>query len=174
MNFEGIKIAHSSFRKFDFSKFLLCLYLNEMHLSALSESRRQTPEHICSWPEPANIQLYVRLSERLSAFVGFSGSFRTGWPSCDKLFTFGGSQKAAEAAGKSNQSLSTCLQHTLSSELPIHSWTEIICLFCFLSCHKLLPHKLILMPRGWMENWVKITFFHKIQPSASLMNGKTR
>lgn len=129
-----------------------------MHLPVLSESRHQTPEHTCSWPEPANIQLYARLSESLSAFVGFSVSSRTGWPSCDKLFTFGGSQKAAEAAGKSNQSLSTCLQHNLSSELLIHFWTEIICLFCFLSCHKLLPQKLNLMPRGGMENWVKITF----------------
>lgn len=88
----------------------------------------------------------------------FLGVFRTGWPSCDKRFTFGGSQKAAEAAGKSNQSLSTCLHRSLSSELLIHFWTEIICLFCFLSRSKLLPQKLNLMPRGRMENWAKITF----------------
>lgn len=103
----------------------------------------------------ANLNLKIF---HLSAFVGFSGSFRTGWPSCDKRFPFGGSQKAAEAAGKSNQSLSTCLHHTLSSESLIYFWTEIICLFCFLSHSKLLPQKLNLMPRGMMEKFGKITF----------------
>lgn len=78
------------------------------------------------------------MSESLSVFVEYSGNSWTGWPFCDKAFTFGCSQKAAEAGGNSNQSLPTRLYQPLSSELLIHLWTEIVCLFSFLSPCKLL------------------------------------
>lgn len=84
------------------------------------------------------LQTLLCLSESLSAFVEYSGNSQTGWPVCDKVFTFGRSQKAAEAGGNSNQSLATRLHHLLSSELLIHLWTEIVCLFSFLSHCKLL------------------------------------
>lgn len=63
----------------------------------------------------------------------YSRKSRTGWPFCDKAFTFGCSQKATPTGGNSNQSLPTHLHHPLSSELLIHLWTEIVCLFSFLS-----------------------------------------
>lgn len=55
-------------------------------------------EHIRGLPDTANIQ--PCMSESLSVFVEYSGNSWTGWPFCDKAFTFGCSQKAAEAAGK--------------------------------------------------------------------------
>lgn len=56
-------------------------------------------------------QIQLCVTESLSVFVEYSGNSRTGWPFCDKAFTFGCSQKAAEAGGNSNQSLPTRLHH---------------------------------------------------------------
>lgn len=50
----------------------------------------------------ADIQLFM--NGRLSAFVEYSRNSQTGWSFCDKAFTFGYSQKAAEAGWNSNQS----------------------------------------------------------------------
>lgn len=98
------------------------------------------------------LQMFV--SEGLSAFMEQSRNSWTGWPSSDKAFTLGCSQKAAATGSNSNQSLPTHLHHPLSSELLIHLWTEIVCLFSFLSLQT-FGGKLNLMPRGRIENWAK-------------------
>ena len=81
-------------------------------------------------------------------------SSRTGWPFCDKAFTFGCSQEAAE----------TLITHSppafftpLSSQLPIHPWTlDQNRMFIFFSLTvETFGGKLNLTPKGTMENWAK-------------------
>lgn len=107
--------------------------------------------HISRWAGTADNQLCTR-----KKFISACGVlWKTAWPLCDKTFTFGYSQEAAEDGRHSNQSVPAHLHHPLSSELLIHLWTEILCLFSFLFSLQSFGGKLNLMPRGRMENWAK-------------------
>lgn len=87
--------------------------------------------------------------EKKKKFISVCGvSWKTGWPLCDKAFTFGCSQEAAGDGRHSNQSVPGHLHQTLSSELPIHLWTEIPCLFSSLFPLQSFGAKLNLMPMG--------------------------
>lgn len=87
----------------------------------------------------------------------------------DKAFTFGYSQKAAEAGRNSNQSPPAHFHHPLSSELLIHLWTEILCFFSFLSHCKLLVENWIWCPgAGWKIG--QNSLFPPIEQFATLCN----
>ena len=103
------------------------------YLTILNTSPRVT------WRSKKSVCVSRKVYQRSQRILGSS---RTGWPFCDKAFTFGCSQEAAE----------TLITHSppafftpLSSQLPIHPWTldQIVCLFSFLSQWKLLA-----------ENWI--------------------